>query len=117
MRAAARRACQSAAIDAALADRYLLSSYLARKAPMDGSQWSLQDAKNSFSAVVEAALEGTPQHVTKRGKPAVVVLSETDYERLSGKTEKLSFVEHLLSAPRGSLRLGRTKIKMRDIKF
>jgi prevent-host-death family protein len=37
-------------------------------------RWSLQDAKNSFSAVVDAALKGTPQTVTKRGKPAVVVL-------------------------------------------
>jgi antitoxin Phd len=86
---------------------------------MDGSQWSLQDAKNSFSAVVEAALDGTPQHVTKRGKPAVVVLSETEYERLTngGVKSRPSFVEHLLSAPRGSFRLSRAKIKPRDIKF
>jgi antitoxin Phd len=84
---------------------------------MDGSVWSLQDAKNSFSAVVEAASKGEPQTVTKRGKRAVVVLSAEQYDRLSGKSEKRSFVEHLLSAPRGPLRLGRTKIKMRDIKF
>jgi antitoxin Phd len=88
-------------------------------APVDGSQWSLQDAKNSFSAVVEAACNGEPQHVTKRGKPAVVVLSETEYERLThGETKsRPSFIEHLLSAPKGPLRLGRTKLKLRDIKF
>ncbi len=29
------------------------------------AQWSLQDAKNRFSAVVEAALAGEPQKVTR----------------------------------------------------
>ena len=86
---------------------------------MDGSQWSLQDAKNSFSAVVEAACKGEPQHVTRRGKPAVVVLSETEYERLmhGATNSRRPFVEHLLAAPKGPLRLGRTKLKLRDIKF
>ena len=31
--------------------------------------WQLQDAKNRFSAVVDAALTGHPQRVTRRGKP------------------------------------------------
>jgi prevent-host-death family protein len=39
------------------------------------AEWSLQDAKNSFSAVVEAACKGAPQTVTKRGKRVVVVMS------------------------------------------
>ncbi len=43
---------------------------------------TLQDAKNRFSAVVDAALAGHPQEVTRRGKPAVVVLSADDYHRL-----------------------------------
>jgi antitoxin Phd len=86
---------------------------------MDGSRWSLQDAKNSFSAVVEAACKGEPQTVTKRGKRAVVVLSAEEYDRLTGHgaEQRRSFVEHLLSAPRGPLKLGRTKLKLRDIKF
>ena len=44
--------------------------------------WALQDAKNRFSAVVNAAMAGTPQQVTRRGKPAVVVLAAEEYERL-----------------------------------
>ncbi len=40
----------------------------------------LQDAKNRFSAVVDAALGGEPQHVTRRGRPVVVVVDE--FERL-----------------------------------
>ncbi len=86
---------------------------------MDGTQWSLQDAKNSFSAVVEAASKGIPQTVTKRGRPTVVVLSVAEYEKLTHREEKkpLSFVEHLLAMPKGPLKLGRTKLKFRDIKF
>ena len=32
------------------------------------AQWTLQDAKNRFSAVVEADLAGEPQRVTRRGR-------------------------------------------------
>ncbi len=45
-------------------------------------KWILQDAKNKFSAVVQAALAGVPQMVTRRGKPAVVMLAVEEYERL-----------------------------------
>jgi antitoxin Phd len=85
---------------------------------MSQAEWSLQDAKNKFSAVVAAAARGTPQTVTKRGKPAVVVLSIKDYERLSQpqKPER-SFVEHLLSAPQGDFKLTRARLKPRDVQF
>ena len=46
------------------------------------TEWPLQDAKNRFSAVVDAALTGSPQQVTRRGKPVVVVLAVDEYERL-----------------------------------
>ena len=46
------------------------------------TDWPLQDAKNRFSAVVDAALGGAPQRVTRRGRPAVVVLAAEEYERL-----------------------------------
>ncbi|HZK91755.1 MAG TPA: type II toxin-antitoxin system Phd/YefM family antitoxin [Stellaceae bacterium] len=87
---------------------------------MDGAQWSLQDAKNSFSTVVDAASKGTPQTVTKRGKPAVVVLSVSEYEKLTGKTkERPSFVEHLLAFPKGKgrFKFEGTRLKPRDVKF
>ena len=63
--------------------------------------WTLQDAKNRFSAVVEAAMAGRPQLVTRRGKPATVVLGVEDYERLR-RLEHLhqpSLVELLLKLP------------------
>ena len=46
------------------------------------TSWQLQEAKNRFSAVVEAALTGEPQEVTRRGKPVVVVLAFEEYQRL-----------------------------------
>lgn len=67
------------------------------------SEWSLQDAKNRFSAVVNAALDGSPQMVTRRGVPAVVVLSVDDYRQLrqAEKAGAPTFIEHLLSIPKG----------------
>lgn len=67
-----------------------------------GKIWTLQDAKNKFSAVVEAAQRGEPQHVTKRGVAAAVVLSAEEYERLSKLAPKptKTFMEHILSAPK-----------------
>ena len=63
--------------------------------------WTLQDAKNRFSAVVAAALAGRPQEVTRRGKPAVVVLSASEYQRLvaAACARRESFAEHLMAFP------------------
>ncbi|APZ50610.1 type II toxin-antitoxin system Phd/YefM family antitoxin [Salipiger abyssi] len=62
---------------------------------------TLQDAKNRFSAVVEAALAGRPQEVSRRGKPAVVVVSAEEYHRLTeaARANRGSFAEHLLAFP------------------
>jgi antitoxin Phd len=62
--------------------------------------WSVQDAKNKFSEVIEAARR-QPQTVTKHGKPAVVILAADEYKRLR-HLERLkapSFTDHLLSMP------------------
>ena len=39
------------------------------------SSWPLQDAKAQFSEVVQRALDGEPQVVSRHGKDAVVILS------------------------------------------
>ena len=46
------------------------------------STWTLQDAKNRFSEVVNAAARGEPQKVTRRGRWVSVVLSAEHYQRL-----------------------------------
>jgi antitoxin Phd len=45
--------------------------------------WTLQDAKNRFSALVEQALQDGPQVVTRRGKEVVVVLSVDAFQKLT----------------------------------
>ena len=80
--------------------------------------WSMQNAKNRFSEVVEAA-QSEPQTVTKHGKPVVVIITTEEYERLR-KLEQLrspSFVELLLAVPRGDLEFGRLAEDAGDTEF
>ncbi|MFT6532232.1 MAG: prevent-host-death family protein [Limimaricola cinnabarinus] len=81
--------------------------------------WSLQDAKNRFSAVVDAAIAGAPQEVTRRGKPAVVVLSAAEYARLvaAAGAERGSFAEHLLGFPGLEDERDRLRARPRDVAF
>ena len=85
---------------------------------MASSTWSIQDAKNRFSEVVEAA-RGKPQTVTKHGKPVVVVVAADEYERLC-KLQYLkapSFAEMLLAMPTGGEQFERLEGRMRDPGF
>ena len=41
--------------------------------------WQLQDAKSHFSELVERAVKGETQVVTKRGKKAAVLIAYDDY--------------------------------------
>jgi antitoxin Phd len=89
---------------------------------MNNTPWKLQDAKAQFSAVVDAALNGEAQLVTRRGKPAVVVIDAAEYDRLRrGEQVKApGFIEHLLAMPRSGTRpadVERAVIKLRDLEF
>ena len=81
--------------------------------------WSLQDAKNRFSAVVREALKGEAQYVTRRGKPAVVVVATEEFDQLRGARAagSPSFVELLLSIPQGDVEFERLKLEPRDVDF
>ena len=52
--------------------------------------WSLQDAKSKFSQVVKEAQKTGPQVVTKRGIETVIIISITDYKRLTKPNKKLT---------------------------
>ena len=85
--------------------------------------WTLQDAKNKFSAVVDAALAGQPQQVSRRGRPAVVVISVAEFARLNAAAaqDRGSFLDHLLARPvMGEddwLIPDRTRAPLRDVEF
>jgi prevent-host-death family protein len=69
---------------------------------MADDTWSLAEAKAKFSEVAERARTKGPQHVTRNGKPAVVVVAEDDWARASGGDK--SFADVLFNpAVRGLL--------------
>jgi antitoxin Phd len=78
--------------------------------------WSVQDAKNRFSEVLEAARR-MPQTVTKHGKPAVVVVDIVEYERLRQleRAKAPSFVEVILEMPQDAGEFPRRIVRMRDL--
>jgi antitoxin Phd len=97
---------------------------------MQQTQWQLQTAKAQLSELVEAALRGEPQRITRRGKDAVMVLSEKAYVALTScaKSDAPDFVAHLLAMPRekalprqaaananATAVAPRAKLKLRDI--
>lgn len=83
------------------------------------TEWPLHDAKNRFSAVVTAAVAGEPQRVTRHGKPAVVVISVGEYERLRRleRATAPTFAELLLSMPDGGEDLERLKVAPRPVEL
>ncbi len=80
-------------------------------------EWPLQDAKNKFSALVNAALAGEPQRVTRRGEPAVVVLAAEEYERLCRleKVDAPTLGELLLSIPQDDREFERLTVPPRPL--
>lgn len=78
--------------------------------------WSVQDAKNRFSEVVEAARR-MPQTLTKHGKPAVVVMDVAEYKRLRHleRAQAPSFADTLLAMPRDDGAFPRRSVRMRDL--
>jgi prevent-host-death family protein len=83
---------------------------------MTQRSWSVQDAKNRFSEVVQAARRA-PQTVTKHGKPAVVVVDAVEYERLRSleRAQAPSFADVLLAMPQDDDEFPRRNVRMRDL--
>lgn len=77
--------------------------------------WPLQDAKAQFSELVKKAQKHGAQHISVRGEPAVVVLSEKEYKSLI--TPTISLVDFFRKSPLVGLHLdlSRDKSLNRDI--
>jgi len=75
--------------------------------------WQLAEAKNRFSEVVTRALTEGPQHVRRRND-TVVVISEEEYQRLTG--ERLTLLDYLLTGPAfDDMDLERDRSPMREV--
>lgn len=79
-------------------------------------RWSVEEAKSRFGDLVTAA-RGAPQIVTKRGKPAVVVMGVSEYERLRRleRAHAPSFADVLLAMPQDDGEFLRGDVRMRDL--
>lgn len=80
-------------------------------------EWQLQEAKSRLSEVLRRAAAEGPQHITVRGAPAGVVLSEADYRRLQRPRPR--FVEFMRSSPLVGMELDleREQATTRDVDF
>ncbi|MFO1279961.1 MAG: type II toxin-antitoxin system prevent-host-death family antitoxin [Burkholderiaceae bacterium] len=90
--------------------------------PPTAPVWRLQDAKSQFSALVDNALRGVPQHVTRRGRQAVVVMSEADYAALKRNAtgpaaRPASLIGHLLAMPKVADEASGLDLQPREIDF
>ena len=65
----------------------------------DAKTWSVQDARAHFGDVIDAALKGQPQRVSRRGKDTVVVVAEDDWKRLAKPEPAMTFGEFLTTFP------------------
>jgi antitoxin Phd len=78
-------------------------------------EWQLQDAKAKFSLLVQKAIDDGPQTVTRRGKPAVVVLSAEQFELMKKRQISLKELLPLLAIDEQDLE--RNKDLPREIDF
>ncbi len=61
--------------------------------------WALQDAKARFSEVARRAVAEGPQHVTVRGRPALVVISEAEFAALKKRKKRRPLVDLFRHSP------------------
>jgi prevent-host-death family protein len=80
-------------------------------------RWQLQEAKARLSELVRSSQTQGPQEISLHGRPAAVVISKEEFERLKGR--KPSFIEFLRRSPlRGiELSLARDRSAARRVKL
>ena len=82
--------------------------------------WQIQTAKARFSEVFRRARTEGPQHITKQGKEAVVMVAEEQYNQLVGKSRQpKNIVDFFRQSPLVGLELDleRDRSPARDVKL
>jgi len=57
------------------------------------AETSIAEAKNQLTRLIHQAERGEAVHITRRGRPVAVLLSEAEYERLSRASPRFTFWE------------------------
>lgn len=76
--------------------------------------WSVQDAKNKLSELLDTAVKDGAQTITRHGKPLAVVISAEEYAQLQPE-EKL--VDILRDCPVKDWQIERDSTPARDLHF
>ena len=76
--------------------------------------WTVAQAKAKLSEVIERAMAGRPQTITRNGKTAVVVVDAADWKRRTER--KGTLAEFLAASPLrdAGLEIQRIKGRLRD---
>lgn len=61
--------------------------------------WLVKDARARFGDVISGALAGEPQRIARRGREAVVVVSEEEWERSCGRPPQKSLAQLVAEFP------------------
>jgi prevent-host-death family protein len=88
--------------------------------PTTGDAWQVQTAKARFSEVFRRARTEGPQHITKQGKEAVVMVAEEQYNQLLGKSRQpKNIVDFFRQSPLVGLELDlkRDRSPAREVKL
>jgi prevent-host-death family protein len=81
--------------------------------------WPVQDARARLSNLIDAAVAGRPQRISRRGKEIAVIISAADYDRLTAPRESL--VQFFRNSPlaeamaAGEIDLERDRDAIRDL--
>ncbi len=71
-----------------------------KRSSKPGRDWQLQAAKARFSEVFRLARSEGPQRITRQGKEGVVMISDEQYLRLTGKSRQpKSIVQFFRDSP------------------
>ena len=85
------------------------------------ARWQVQAARARFSTLIDEALAGRPQRISRRGKDVAVVVAAADYDRLTRPRESL--VDFFRNSPLaeamagGKLDLERAHDPIRDLRW
>lgn len=84
--------------------------------------WTIEEAKNDFGAIAEAAYTGSPQYVTDPVRKSLVLITSEQFEIMMTLTEikNREFSDFLVSGPKGDIfpkRYPQAEIIPREIDF
>jgi prevent-host-death family protein len=60
-------------------------------------KWTIEYAQENLENLIDLAIQGGAQYLTRHGEPAVVINSEGEYQQLKGR--KRSLKDYLLNGP------------------